>query len=705
MRTGSFQHLATRHLFLLLAVFLWMGISTANAKFFGLLGNPRVDVSGFGFFGNIHLERSLEILDPEGQTRETLDATYVEDALWILSGEIAANGYLNPTLDVTLVRDGNVVWQTSWNQTSGEPPPDDLEADRLIVRVRPGTLYYFETIHLDGMPADFDPEDTPSFFYATDRLIVNEADRYYTPGRAQAGVRNVLQYLRDRGFRQARMVESKTEQNDETGAVHFEATFETGLRYFVRQIRIVTPGESTVETLQDQVFTPAWFMNRLQEIRQDYQSRGYPKVKVEVTDGEREAKGENLYLDLVIQVTPGPFVTLGEVNFAGDDKTSPALLQRQADLQSGAPLDIRAAERGRDRIAKLNIFQKVRLEYDEAEEDNWNVVYELTPKPTLEVSLIAGVGSYDIVRGGIELAQNNLWGLAHRTRLVAVQSFKSTSADYTYSIPQLLGEDVDFFAKLNYLNRKEISFTREEYGFSAGLQRYFHGPNIGAALLYKYQLLDARKTDFRQAPGTDHATASSIELRLTKNELDNPLYPTNGYLLFGTFEVAFPQLGGQVEYQRIEIGGAYHVPIAPGLVLHTGLKHGIISTFGPVDENIPVNKRFFLGGENTVRGYRRGQASPVNPQGAQIGAATYMLLQVEFEQRLTQSLSLVAFVDTVGIGSRLGDYPFSHVLCSAGGGLSIRTPVGPLRFEYGQNLNPRTGDPNGTFQVAIGFPF
>ncbi len=678
---------------------------STSATLFGWLGHSLVDISGFGFSGNLHLERSLEILESEDTEREILDRTYVEDALWIIGGEVSARGYLNPMLDITLLRGSSIIWQSTWNQTFEDPLPDPLEADKMQIRVRPGTLYYFEAITLHGMDPGFDHDETNAFFYATDRLFINRGDRYYTPGRAQAGVRNAMQHLRDQGFREVRLIGTGTEQDDETGAVRFEATFETGPRFYARKITLVTPEESTVETVENQIITPAWFLNYLQKIRRDYQSRGYPKVELNVSDAERELADDRLYLDLTIQVSTGPFVRLGDVHFEGDKKTRPGLLERQADLTSGEPLDLSAVERGRDRIAKLNAFQSVRLEYDESEDDNWDVTYELTPKPAVEVSLIAGVGSYDIVRGGFELEQNNLWSLAHRTRLIAIQSFKSTSADYTYNIPQVLGEDIDFFGQLNYLNREEISFTREEYGFSAGLQRYFPQPNIGAALLYKYQLLDARKAQFRTAPGIDHATASSIELRLTHNQLDNPLYPTRGYQIFGTFEVALPQLGGQVEYQRIEIGGAYHIPIASGLVFHTGLKHGIINTFGRVDENIPVNKRFFPGGENTVRGYRRGQASPINPQGTQIGAATYVLWQVEFEQRMTNSLSLVAFVDTVGIGSRIGDYPFSQVFSSAGGGLSIRTPVGPLRFEYGHNLNPRAGDPQGTFQVAIGFPF
>jgi outer membrane protein assembly factor BamA len=44
-------------------------------------------------------------------------------------------------------------------------------------------------------------------------------------------------------------------------------------------------------------------------------------------------------------------------------------------------------------------------------------------------------------------------------------------------------------------------------------------------------------------------------------------------------------------------------------------------------------------------------------------------------------------------------------LFSTGGGVKFRTFIGPLRVEYGYNLNPRRKDPTGTLQVSLGFPF
>ena len=78
---------------------------------------------------------------------------------------------------------------------------------------------------------------------------------------------------------------------------------------------------------------------------------------------------------------------------------------------------------------------------------------------------------------------------------------------------------------------------------------------------------------------------------------------------------------------------------------------------------------------------------------------------VELEQALTPKWSLVAFSDNLGFARRLDHYPFDTGLFSVGGGLRWRTLIGPIRLEYGYNLNPRPLDPKGTLQFSLGFPF
>jgi outer membrane translocation and assembly module TamA len=95
----------------------------------------------------------------------------------------------------------------------------------------------------------------------------------------------------------------------------------------------------------------------------------------------------------------------------------------------------------------------------------------------------------------------------------------------------------------------------------------------------------------------------------------------------------------------------------------------------------------------------------LDANGKQLGAETFTQANLEFEQLLTRTWSLVTFMDTVGFARDRGRYPWDETLYSVGGGIRWRTLIGPVRLEYGHNLNPRQHDPRGTLHFSIGFPF
>ena len=148
----------------------------------------------------------------------------------------------------------------------------------------------------------------------------------------------------------------------------------------------------------------------------------------------------------------------------------------------------------------------------------------------------------------------------------------------------------------------------------------------------------------------------------------------------------------------------YHA-LGGGRYVSIGLSQGVDISFGSSENNLPFNKRFFPGGQNSIRGYQEGEASPRNALGELVGAETYSLASVELEQALTAKWSLVVFSDSLGFARHIDHYPFDTGLYSVGGGLRWRTLIGPVRLEYGYNLNPRPGDPSGTLQFSLGFPF
>ena len=119
------------------------------------------------------------------------------------------------------------------------------------------------------------------------------------------------------------------------------------------------------------------------------------------------------------------------------------------------------------------------------------MVYELQEGKALSLSLLAGYGSYEQLRGGLELEHRNVLGWAHSARLRGIQSFKASSGDFLYTVPELFFENVDLFVRGSGLRREEISFTREEYGGAVGVHKRIVPIQTDVAVRYDYEFLNA----------------------------------------------------------------------------------------------------------------------------------------------------------------------------------------------------------------------
>jgi outer membrane protein insertion porin family len=348
----------------------------------------------------------------------------------------------------------------------------------------------------------------------------------------------------------------------------------------------------------------------------------------------------------------------------------------------------------------------VDLRYEPEDGVTRDPIFTVREGPRYETSLLFGYGSYEQFRAGVEYRQMNILGFAHQSRLELVQSMKSTNGEYSYTVPELFGESLDGTARLFGLQRREIAFLRQEYGLNLSVRRPVARLGGAATAGYTYQALRNRRNALStQATDEKQVNVASLNVGLTSDRRDSPLRPRRGYHWATQLEVADPSLGGEATYQRYDVSGAYHTGWGGGRWIHVALSHGLIMTVGSDDTTLPVNKRFYPGGDNSIRGYQRGEAAPRGADGLFLGAKSQLLFNLEFEQALTPSWSVVAFGDALATAVSLRDYPLGERLYSVGLGLRYQTLIGPIRVEYGRNINPRPADPPGTWQFSLGYPF
>jgi outer membrane translocation and assembly module TamA len=103
---------------------------------------------------------------------------------------------------------------------------------------------------------------------------------------------------------------------------------------------------------------------------------------------------------------------------------------------------------------------------------------------------------------------------------------------------------------------------------------------------------------------------------------------------------------------------------------------------------VPFQKKYFLGGATSIRGWGRYEVGPLSGSGLPIGGNSMLAVSGELRATVFGKLGGVLFVDGGNVWAQSGGIRLNDLRYAVGPGLRYQTPVGPLRFDFGYQLNP-----------------
>jgi outer membrane protein assembly factor BamA len=321
-----------------------------------------------------------------------------------------------------------------------------------------------------------------------------------------------------------------------------------------------------------------------------------------------------------------------------------------------------------------------------------------------EVAFLAGYGSYEKARGAIILSDRNLFGLGQRLRLVGRASTKSWGTDATWTEPELLGTRTDLSVTTFLTEREEPAFTDFSWGTSTALSRRLLS-YTQARVGYSFQERDASEVDPSVAATVNNdVTIGEVFTELIRDDRDSQIYPTSGHREVVRFEVASDALGGDVDFLRLTARADWHHELWwERWVLSLGAEGGWI--WPGAEEPLPVQERFYNGGQSTVRSFREGKLGPLTPEGSPAGGEFRNVFNAELRFPIFRALEGAVFADAGNVGSEVEEYGLADLRYAVGGGLRLVLPIGPVRFDVGWNPHPEPEERNYTMHLAVGLPF
>jgi outer membrane protein assembly complex protein YaeT len=187
-----------------------------------------------------------------------------------------------------------------------------------------------------------------------------------------------------------------------------------------------------------------------------------------------------------------------------------------------------------------------------------------------------------------------------------------------------------------------------------------------------------------------NGTLNLLGFDMHHSRVDNLLDARRGYQLAFHVEQAGDLLPGTFHFRAASIDGRHYQPLSTRrLVLATRVQLGSIDPIG--GSTVPLPRRYFLGGSSGVRGWSRYEISPLSESGVPIGGNSLFALSTELRARIRRNLGAVAFLDSGNVWADTWGMNLRDLRYAIGSGLRYQTPVGPIRFDFGYQLNPIPG--------------
>jgi outer membrane protein assembly complex protein YaeT len=397
---------------------------------------------------------------------------------------------------------------------------------------------------------------------------------------------------------------------------------------------------------------------------------------------------------VVYTLKPGERCTVGEITFRGMKLSEESVLRRALAISPGHLYRQSKVEESRYALYKLGLFDSVTFVTQPGSVPGTvDIRVRLREGMLHRIRLGLGYGSEERIRG---LVRWETLRFASHTLQVGAEA-KASAIDsrlQTYlRRPYLWDSKTTGLADLTFGQRVEEDFRYDYLKAQAGLNRQFTPRFQGSSFLVLERVLqftpDQALENAIDRGARDIATMASVAVGLMYRSTDEPLNPTRGTILNLYVEPTQVLEHSGPFFTKAILEGRQFVGFGPGWVLGFRLKVGAIYA-GAARNEVPLSRRFYAGGANSIRGYAYNSLGPMDASGALVGGDGLLEASSELRFPLKGELMGLVFADAGNAVAK--PFKFRPEDLRAGVGLGVRyeTPVGPIGLDLAWRLK---GDP------------
>lgn len=543
-------------------------------------------------------------------------------------------------------------------------------------------------------------------------------DRYFSARQLQADLYRIIAFLSDHGWPRARVTSVDIERDEAAKAVDITVHVDQGSPVIIDKVEtfgfdVLDPRDQ--EAVQQRVLLAAGRRRVQGDVRNTRNAtlavlheRGYAYAAVNVLEGEGTSPG---HVSLVVVAEPGPPTTFGRITVRGNERVSDGRVKSLLTMKEGQQFRISRVVDSQRRLYNREIFQFVAINADTTGPLGAPVPVDvvLTQAKPYRLSITPGFGSEEKGRITTTLRHLNFLGGAR----TAQGTFRWSSLDRgvraNIEEPSVFRRGVSMSVGGQYWYANEPAYvlttkggrvtfakTRER---SDSVRRKQSLTTLSLTFVDEFEdytvseeaLHDPAFYDDLIALGMNPLTGRAkgqllaLALDLQHNTTPNLIDARSGSLLHLHVEQAGQWMPGDYNYIEYTAEARKYLTIG-NVVLAGRARAGTFDAPGLLAANIPFFKRYFIGGSSSLRGWGRYEISPLTFSGTPIGGHSMFESGAEVRIPAFGQFTIVGFVDAGNVWYDSYDFHLDDLEVDVGPGLRYRTPIGPVRVDFGYQV-------------------
>jgi len=530
-------------------------------------------------------------------------------------------------------------------------------------------------------------------------------------------VRKIEALYQNRGFLDSKISEPVVDRGKK-GLILTIRIFE-GRQYRVGEIHF--SGESgipegtlrkTVKLRRGELFDRETLLSDLLALTTLVNDEGYAQALVSPGVDKRK---EYPIADVTYRFERGTKFHFGKVEITGNTKTMDRVIRHSLDVSDGRTYTATGLKTSKENLTRSSYFKDVKISTAPSTvPGEMDAKIEVQEGPTGTLSGGLGYSSLDKIFGVVQLTENNLFGRGWKASLNSQFGARRTTYSLDFRDPHFLDSDFSLLLGVFKTKVKYPDFEKDAVGGRVGFGYDFSRFMNGSVSLRmdKTKILalpgSVPAWNVRQEIDKGLQQTRSIGWNVTRNTTDKFIDPSKGGVQSASLEFAGGPLGGDSQFVKYFLNAKWFYPVTASTVFSWNVLWGhVIPTMGGAE--VPLFERFFLGGPYSIRGFRSRELSPTDPNtGEAVGGNKELVGNLEYLFPLVGEIGFkgVLFFDA-GNAWAQGSWPFKEqgLWASYGAGIRWYSPMGPLRFEWGWNLDRPKGQPKRVMEFTIGTAF